>query len=194
MRSTRLVLSCAALLAAVPHMAAAQQPAEQSLVSLFMQACTGGEQIGEAILAQISELTDWTEVPDVTVDVAAMAQVPNQLMPQTAFRQPESVRQWQRTVDGKQVSLIFATFPQGSPHRNVCAIVVPDARNAATYLPQLREALTPLGFSARFADLPHYQEFAGRTRDMRRVRAEIFSRSRALPANRNTLHLYIAFD
>ncbi|HEU4885278.1 MAG TPA: hypothetical protein VFT45_23655 [Longimicrobium sp.] len=194
MRSTRLVLSCAALLAAVPHAAAAQQAAEQSLVSLFMEACTGEGQIGDAVLAHISELTDWTEVPDVTVDVAAMAQVPNQLMPQTAFRQPESVRQWQRTVEGKQVSLVFATFPQGSVHRNVCAIVVPEVRNAGVYLPSLREALTPMSMSARFTDLPHYQEFAGRTRDMRRVRAEIFTRSRALPTGRNTMHLYIAFD
>jgi hypothetical protein len=194
MRSTRLVLSCAALLAAVPHAATAQLPAEQSLVSVFMQTCTGGEQIGDAILAAITGMADWTEVPDVTVDVAAMAQVPNQLMPQSAFRQPESVRQWQRTVEGKQVSLVFATFPQGSPHRNVCAIVVPEVRNAGVYLPSLREALTPMNLAARFTDLPHYQEFAGRTRDMRRVRAEIFSRSRALPAGRNTMHLYIAFD
>lgn len=194
MRSTRLVLSCAALLAAVPHAAAAQQSAEQNLVSLFTQACTGGEQIGEAIVTGISGMTDWTEVQDVTVDVAAMAQVPNQGMPQSAFRQPELVRQWTRTVDGKQVNLVFATFPQGSPHRNLCAIVVPDTRNAGVFLPSLREALASMNLAARFTDLPHYQEFAGRTRDMRRVRAEIFSRSRALPTSRNAMHLYIAFD
>jgi hypothetical protein len=193
MRSILLVLSCAALLAAVPRTAAAQS-ADGSLVSAFVETCTGGDLIGEAILARISEMTDWTEVPDVTVDLASMAQVPNQSMPQSAFRQPESVRQWQRTVEGKQVSLVFATFPQGSPHRNVCAVIVPDVRSAGVYLPSLREALTPMNLSARFTDLPHYQEFAGRTRDMRRVRAEIFSRSRALPAGRNTMHLYIAFD
>ena len=194
MRSTLLVLSCAAVLAAVPRAVAAQQPQDQSLVSLFVETCTQGGLIGEAMLAGIAEMTDWTETQDVTVDVAALAQVPNQSMPQTAFRQPESVRQWQRTVEGKQVSLVFATFPQGSPHRNVCAIVVPDVRNAGPYLTPLREALAPVGLSARTTDLPHYQEYAGRTRDMRRVRAEIFSRSRALPAGRNTMHLYIAFD
>ena len=147
MRSTLLVLSCAALLAAVPRTVAAQS-ADGSLVSTFMEACTGGDLIGEAILARIPELTDWTEVQDITVDVAALAQVPNQAMPQTAFRQPESVRQWQRTVEGKQVSLVFATFPQGSPHRNVCAIVLPVSRmivkNTAPRMPPIIKPMLPI--------------------------------------------------
>lgn len=194
MRSRLLALVCAAVLSLVPSIVAAQQAEDSSLVSLFLQTCTGENLVGEAIVASIDATEEWAEVGSSTVDVAALGQVPNQSVAAAPFRRPESVRQWQRDWNGRQVTLVFATLPAGAGNRNVCAIIVPDIRSAAPYLPPLRDALGPMGLAPRTTDLPHYQEFAGRLRDMRRARAEIFSRSRTIPSMRSALHLYIAFD
>lgn len=194
MKSRFLALSCAAVLAVLPHTAAAQQAEDSTLVSLFLETCTRGDVNAEAIVAGIAEVEDWTEVPAPSIDFAALGQVPNQNVAAAGFRRPELVRQWQRVWNGRQVNLVVATLPAGAGNRNICAIIVPELRSAAPYLPPLREATGPLGLAPRMTDLPHYQEFAGRLRDMRRARVEIFSRSRTVPAVRNALHLYIAFD
>jgi hypothetical protein len=188
-----LSLAFAALLAAFPSFAAAQQAEDSTLVSLFLQTCTRGEVNADAILAGVSDAGDWIEIPNPTVNVRALAQVPSQTVLRGAFPQPESVRQWQRTWNGRQVTLAFATFPERNAHRYVCMILVPDIRNAIPYLTAMREGMRSIGLSARSTDLPHYQEYAGRLSDRRRARADIFSRSQAV-TERNTMHLYIAFE
>lgn len=193
MKARLLVLSCAAVLAAVPHLAAAQQPDDPSLIPLFLETCTRDGVIGEAIVAGITETADWVETPNPGIDLVQMAQVPGNSIPDVAFSQPESVRAWQRTHNGRQITLLFATFPVGAAHRNVCGIIVPETRNASGYFVSLAEAMQPIGLTPRVTNIPHHQEFSGRLRDMRRARAEIFSRSRAL-AGRNIMHLYIGFD
>lgn len=193
MNTRLLALSCAAVLAAAPRVAAAQQPDDPSLVSLFVETCARGDVIADAIVARIAETADWVEAPGSSIDLVQMAQVPGNSIPDIAFSQPESVRQWQRTWNGRQLTLVFATFPVGAAHRNVCAIIAPETRNAAPYFAPLAEAMRPIGLSPRVTNIPHHQEYSGRLRDMRRARAEIFSRSRTLPG-RNIMHLYIGFD
>ena len=193
MKLNLVVLAGAALMAAIPHAANAQAP-DETLVSLFMETCTRGEVNHEAIVAGITEQADWSEVTDVSVDVAAMRMVPNRSVAATSFRNPESVRQWQRMWNGRMVSVVVASFPQGSAHRTVCALVVPDIRSASPYFAPLRDRMQPMGLTARYADLPHYQEYGGRLSDMRRVRVEIFSRSRAISGGLNTMHIYIGSD
>jgi hypothetical protein len=194
MKRTLVAVACAAVLLAVPHAANAQAANDETLVTLFLETCTRGEVTPESIVAGIAEQTDWSEVADVNVDLAAMREVPNRTVAAAAFRNPESVRQWQRTWNGRTVNLVVATFPQGSAHRTVCGLVVPDVRNAGPYLTPLRERVQPIGLSARHTDLPHYQEYAGRLSDMRRARVEIFSRSRAINGALNTMHIYIGAD
>jgi hypothetical protein len=194
MKSRLLALSCAAVLAAAPHTAAAQQPDDPSLISLFTETCTRGAVTTDGIVAGISETADWVEEPSPSIDLAQMAQVPGNSIADVAFNQPESVRQWQRQWNGRQVTLVYATFPVGATHRNVCALIVPETRNASPYFAPLAEAMQPIGLTPRLTNVPHHQEYSGRLRDMRRARAEIFSRSRTIAGGRNIMHLYIGFD
>lgn len=194
MKLTLLALACATAMAAVPHAANAQQPQDSTLVSLFLETCTRGEVTPDAIVAGISEQADWSEVTDLTVDVTALGQVPNRSVAAASFRSPESVRQWQRMWNGRMVSAVVATFPQGSAHRTVCAIVVPDVRNAGPYFTPVRERVRAIGLAPRHTDLPHYQDYTGRLSDMRRARVEVFSRSRVIRGGLNTMHMYVGSD
>lgn len=188
------VLACAAVITAVPHTANAQQPNDETLISLFLETCTREGVNHDAIVAGITSTPEWSEVAAPDVDVASLSQVPNRAVPATAFRQPEAVRQWQRMWNGRQVSVVVATFPQGSAHRYVCGIVVPDIRNAGPYFTPVRDGVRTIGLSPRHTDLPHYQDYTGRLSDMRRARVEVFSRSRAIRGGLNTMHIYIGSD
>lgn len=194
MKLKLLALACAAVTTTLPGAANAQQPHDETLVSLFLETCTRGEVNHDAIVAGITGTEDWSEVPSPNVDIAAMAMVPNRSVPAAAFRQPESVRQWQRLWNGRIVSVVVAAFPQGSAHRYVCGIVVPEIRSASPYFAPMREAVQAFGLAPRFSDLPHYQDYSGRLSDMRRARVEVFSRSRALSGALNTMHIYIGSD
>jgi hypothetical protein len=194
MKLSLSAVACAAVLAAVPHAASAQAAPDETLVSLFVETCTRDGVSAESIIAAIAEQPEWSEVTDVTVDVPALRMVPNRSVAAASFRQPESVRQWQRNWNGRMVSTVVATFPQGSAHRTVCALVVPDVRNAGPYITPMRDGLQAMGLVPRHTDLPHYQEYAGRLSDMRRARVEIFSRSGAIRGGLNTMHIYVGVD
>jgi hypothetical protein len=189
-RTLTLFAVATAILTTLPSAAAAQPGEDETLVPLFLETCTRGGVHADSIIAGIS--AEWTEVSTPNVELAGLAQVPGNGA-QVDVRQPQSVRQWQRAWKDRQVSLVFATLPEGRTHRYVCAILVPDVRNAGPYLRPMAEGMQGLGLSGRSTDLPHFQEYAGRLPDRRRARGDIFSRSRAVEA-RGTMHMYIAFE
>lgn len=194
MKRTFFPVAFAAALTVLTCPAAAQQADDESLVPLFLETCTRGGVNGEAILAGIPTAGNWSELPEPTVEISALAQVPGGAAQADVFRGAESVRQWQRDVNGRRVSVVFATFPETGRYRHVCALIVPDVRNAGPYFSSMREGIESLGLSGRSTDLPHFQEYAGRLADRRRARADIFSRSRVVAGARSMMHMYIAFE
>lgn len=144
----------------------------------------------DSIVAGVS--ADWSEVATPNVDLGGLAQVPGPAG-QVDIRQPSSVRQWQRAWKDRQVSLVFATFPEGRTYRYLCAVLVPDVRNAIPYVRPMREGMRSIGLSGRRTDLPHFSQYAGRLPDRRRAYGDIFSRTRAVEA-RGAMHMYIAFE
>lgn len=187
-RTAALVLAALAL-AASP--AAAEIPDDTVMVPLFMATCATGEITFEARRAAIEGDSQWTEIPAADLDMARLGQVPAQV-PVGHFTRPATVRQWRRTVDGKEVRAVLATYARGN-YPNVCAIIVPGVANAMGYMSGFRAALRPLGLSGRSTDLPHYQEYSGRLADRRKARADIFSRTRIRGGGDN-MHMYIAFE
>ena len=194
MRSLNLAcLPLAVALAFASAPAAAQlQPEDASLVPLFLETCTRDGVNAEAILAAVTSSPEWTEVPSPTVDVRALGQVPSRLMG-GVFRRTDSLRQWHRTVNGRELTLVIATLPARSVYRHLCALFAPNIRNAIPYLEAMRDGMRAVSLSGRSTDLPHYQEYGNRLADRRRAHADIFSRSRALPTPR-TMHLAIVFE
>ncbi|HEV2817250.1 MAG TPA: hypothetical protein VGW40_08550 [Allosphingosinicella sp.] len=181
------------LLAALALASAARAdiPEDRVMVPLFMETCATGEITLAARRAAIEGNGQWTEIPADDLDMARLGQVPAQV-PVGHFNRPATVRQWRRTVDGKEVRAILATYERGN-YPNVCAIIVPDVANAMGYMSPFRAALRPLGLSGKSTDLPHYQEYSGRLADRRKARADIFSRTRVRGAPRS-MHMYIAFE
>lgn len=172
-----------------PSSAVAEIVDDTIMVSVFAQACLTGELTLEGRRAAI-EAAGWTELPADGVQMNRLGEVPS-IERVSDFTRPGSVRQWQRNVDGKEVRAVLATYERGR-YANVCAVVVPDVRNALPYLQPFEDAVEGVGLSGRSTDIPHYQEYSGRLADRRRARADIFSRT-SIVATRNAMHMYIAF-
>jgi hypothetical protein len=191
MKPTFLAAAIGLALTATPA-AADLQPEDAGLVPLFVQTCTRPDMNADAILAAVTGSSDWTEVSSPDVDLPALEQVPSRLTT-SVFRHADSVRQWQRTVNGRQVTLVIAALPARNVYRHACVLFAPDIRNAMPYLEAMREGMRAIGLSGRSTDLPHYQEYGGRLADRRRAHADIFSRSRAVSAP-HAMHLAIVYE
>ena len=172
--------------------AAELQPEDASLVPLFLQTCTRPDMNADAILAGVTGSTEWTEVATPTVDLRGLEQVPSRLMG-SALRRVDTVREWQRTVNGREVRLVIAELPERSAYHHACVLFAPDIRNAMPYFDAFEEGVRAIGLRAQSTDLPHYQEYGGRLADRRRAHADIFSRSRAVSAS-GTMHLSIVYE
>jgi len=194
MKSTKAALLAVALaFALAPAPAAADlQPEDAGLVPLFLQTCTRPDMNAEAILAGVAGSPDWIEVSAPDVDLPALEQVPSRLTT-GVFRHADSVRQWQRTVNGRQLTLVIAALPERNVYRHACVLFAPDIRNAMPYLDTMRDGMRAIGLSGRSTDLPHYQEYGGRLADRRQAHADIFSRSRAVSAP-HAMHLAIVYE
>jgi hypothetical protein len=191
MTRTFLAAVLALMLSASP--AAAQlQPEDAGLVPLFLQTCISPEMNADATLAAIAGSADWVETTPTTVDVTQLDQVPSTQM-SGAYRRPETVREWHRSVNGRTLTLVVASLPERNRYRHVCALFAPDIRNAMPYLEAMDEGMRTVGLSGRSTDLPHFREYGGRLSGNRRAHADIFSRSRATSAQRS-MHLVIAYE
>jgi hypothetical protein len=187
------LLAFALAFALAPAPAAADlQPEDAGLVPLFLQTCTRPDMNADEILTGITGSSDWTEVPSPDVDLPALEQVPSRLTT-GVFHRADSVRQWQRTVNGRQVTLVVAALPARNVYRHACVLFAPDISNAMPYLDAMQEGMRAIGLSGRSTDLPHYQEYGGRLADRRRAHADIFSRSRAVSAP-HAMHLAIVYE
>jgi len=180
-----------ACLVAAPA-AAELQPEDASLVPLFLETCTTPDMSDVAIFGGVATSTDWTESQTISVDLEAIEQVPSRLTGGT-FSRAESVREWHRTVNGRELVLVIASFPERSRYRHGCVLFAPDIRNALPYLEPFREGMRSIGLSGRSTDLPHFQEYGGRLADGRRAHADIFSRSRASSVP-HTMQLAIIYE
>lgn len=181
-----------ALVLVSPPASAEVQAEDPSIVPLFHELCTSGGVNAGATLARVAADGDWSEASAPSVDLRALEQVPSRLTT-GVFRRSESVRQWQRTVNGRQLTLVVATLPERSVYRHVCALFAPDIRNAMPYFEAFRDGMRAIGLSGRSNDLPHYTEYGGRLTDRRRAHADMFSRSRAVQTPR-TMHLVIVYE
>lgn len=187
-------ISAGAMIAAVAvggsyAAALAEMPAPR-MVPVFQEYCLrDGVSYGATLAAIVT--SGWDEVPQPSVDIAALSRVPSREAV-NMYRSWDSVRQWQRMVDGKRFNIILATFPKKNYYRHLCAVSVVSAETAMTEMKTMREAVAPVGLKAWNTDIPHYQEYTGKLHDKRRARAEIFSRSGLLysPA----VHLSIAYQ
>jgi hypothetical protein len=191
MKPALLAVALAFALAPAPA-TADLQPEDAGLVPLFLQTCTRPDMNAEAILVGVAGTPDWIEVSIPDVDLPALEQVPSRLTT-GVFHRADSVRQWQRTVNGRQVMLVIAALPARNVYRHACVLFAPDIRNAMPYLEAMREGMRAIGLSGRSTDLPHYQEYGGRLADRRRAHADIFSRSRAVSVPQ-AMHLAIVYE
>lgn len=191
MKRTFLAAAIAFALTGSPA-AAELQPEDAGLVPLFLQTCTRPDMNAEAILAAVAGSPDWTEVSSPDVNLPGLEEVPSRLTT-SVFRRADSIRQWRRTVNGRQLTLVIAALPERNVYRHACVLFAPDIRNAMPYLQAMRDGMRAIGLSGRSTDLPHYQEYGGRLADRRRAHADIFSRSRAVSAP-NAMHLAIVHE
>ena len=188
----KLVLAAVAFALAPASASAELQPEDPSLVPLFLETCTRPDMDAEAILANVTGSADWTEVASPTVDLRALEQVPSRLTG-GIFRRPDSVREWQRTVNGRQLTLVIAALPERNVYRHACVLLASDIRNAMPYLDAFEDGMEAIDLSGQSTDLPHYQEYGNRLADRRRAHADIFSRSRGLATPR-TMHMAIVYE
>ena len=184
------VIATASFLAAPA--AAELQAEDASLVPLFLATCTRPDMSADAILAAVTGSSEWTEVASPTIDLRGLGEVPSRLTT-GVFRRDATLREWTRTVNGRQLTLVIADLPERSVYRHVCALFAPDIRNAMPYFDAFRDGMRAISLSGKSTDLPHYLEFGGRLEDRRRAHADIFSRSRAASTPR-TMHLAIVYE
>jgi hypothetical protein len=181
-----------AIAVAAPPAAAQREPEDPSIVPLFMQTCTRPGMDADAILAGVTNSPDWVEVASPTVDLRGLEQIPSRLMT-SALRRTGTTRQWHRTVNGRELTLVVASMEERSFWHHVCILLAPDIRSAWPYFDTFENGMEAIGLSAKSTDLPHYKEFGGRLADKRQAHADIFSRSRAVTTP-ETMHLSIVFE
>lgn len=177
----------AALGAAGP--AAAASADDEVMVPLFAQSCGGGARTAEAIEARMNADSAWRRLTDMDLEVEELARV-KPGVPTGPFKRPGPYKQWLRTVDGKEVRLLLATYE--GRFKTLCALLVPEVRNAMPYLDGFDDAMKAMGFKGSATNLPHHKEYFHKSSGGREGRGEIFSRSGVLGPGRN-MHMYVAF-
>ncbi|HYE27714.1 MAG TPA: hypothetical protein VEA61_05720 [Allosphingosinicella sp.] len=161
------------------------------MVPLFVQACATGTPSAEAIEARMNAASAWQRLTDTDLAVDEFGTVKS-MQPIGDFKKPAGYKQWRRTVDGKEVRVVLAAFEGKGRYKNLCALLVPDVKNALPYLDPFRGAMKAVGLKAKSVDLVHYMEFSGKLADGRKARGDIFSRTRVLQPGDN-MHMYLAF-
>ncbi|MEA3065966.1 MAG: hypothetical protein QOJ27_2423 [Sphingomonadales bacterium] len=187
----RLVIAIALAAAPVAFAPAAAAMADDTVMApLFAQACGGATPTAEAIEARMNADGAWRRLKDTDLAVEALARV-KPGVPSGPFKSPGPYKQWLRTVDGKEVRLLLATYE--GRYKHLCALLVPDVANAMPYLDGFDDALKAMGLKGHNTDLPHFREYHGKLSDGRRAWGEIFSRSHVLLGPGHNMHMYVAF-
>jgi hypothetical protein len=187
--ATKLRLFALLAAAAAAPVEAEAPVADPATMPLFQETCLGG---GLSLAAREAALAagGWQAVPAGELKVKSFEVAnPNNI----DFAKPETVRQWKRSIGGKEVRAVLATFRTKGAYPVLCGLLVPDVRFSWPYWDAFEAELKPLGVKAKETDLPHYRGYGGKLADGRRSRANIFSRSQVLPGAKNMMHLFIAF-
>lgn len=183
-----------AALAAAPLVfapAAAAIEEDKVMVPLFAEACASGIPSAEAIEARMNADSAWSRLSDTDLAVDEFGTVKS-IEPVGDFKKPAGYAQWRRTVDGKEVRLVLASFEGKGRYKHLCALLVPDVKNALPYVDPFKAAMKSIGLKGKSVDLVHYMEYSGKLSDGRKARGDIFSRTRVLQPG-NNMHMYVAF-
>lgn len=184
-----LRIACAAACASIaPSALAAPPEADAAIVPLFEEACLSG---GLNLAAREAAMASggWEAVPADGLKLKLLERNRNNI----DFAKPETVRQWKRSVGGREVRTMLATFRGKGAYPIACAVLVPDVQYSWPYWEAFGDLLKPLGIKAKETDLPHYRGYGGKLADGRRARASIDSRSAVEPASKKLMHLLVAF-
>lgn len=187
MRSGRL--GAAAVTACLATAAPAQKPtADPAILPLFDEACVKG---GLTLAAREAAMAagGWEAIPADGLKLKLLDRNPNNI----DFAKPETVRQWKRSVGGKEVRTVLATYRGKGAYPVACALLVPDVQYSWPYWDAFGDLLKPLGIKAKETDLPHYRGYSGKLADGRKARASIDSRSAVEPDSKKLMHLLVAF-
>jgi hypothetical protein len=187
----RPAVLAAAFAAVALSPAVAAIPDDTVMVPLFVQACATGAPSAESIEARMNSDGAWTRLTDTDLAVDEFGTVKS-MQPIGDFKKPAGYTQWRRTVDGKEVRVVLASFAGKGRYKNLCALLVPDTKNMFPYLDGFDDAMKAVGLKGKSTDLPHYREYSGKLADGRKARGDIFSRTRVLQPG-NNMHMYIAF-
>lgn len=182
-------LAVMAVIAGLTQAALAQQPtADPAVVPLFEEACLKG---GPGLAAREAAMASggWEAMPADGLKLKLLDRNPNNI----DFAKPETVRQWKRSVGGKEVRTVLATYRGKGRYPVACVLLVPDVQYAWPYWDAFGDLLKPLGIKGKETDLPHYRGYSGKLADGRRARASINSRSAVEPGSRKLMHLLVAF-
>lgn len=182
-------LAAMAVAACLAQAAPAQPPtADPGIVPLFEEACVKG---GLSLAAREAAMASggWEAMPAEGLKPKLLDRNPNNY----DFAKPETVRQWKRSVDGKEVRTLLATYRGKGAYPVACALLVPDVQYSWPYWEAFGALLKPLGIKGKETDLPHYRGYSGKLADGRKARASINSRSAVEPASKKLMHLLIAF-
>lgn len=178
-----------AAMAASP--AAAAIADDNVMVPLFVQACATGSPSAGSIEARMNSDSAWTRLTDTDLAADEFGTVKS-MQPIGDFKKPAGYTQWRRSVDGKEVRVVLASFAGKGRYKTLCALLVPDVKNMFPYLDGFDDAMKAVGLKGKSTDLPHYREYSGKLADGRKARGDIFSRTRVLQPGDN-MHMYIAF-
>lgn len=187
MRTGRVAI--AAVAACLTTVALAQKPvAEPAIVPLFEEACLSG---GLSLAAREAAMASngWETIPADGLKLKLLEANPNNI----DFAKPETVRQWKRSVGGKEVRTVLATFRGKGAYPVACVLLVPEIQYSWPYWDAFGDVLKPLGVKAKETDLPHYRGYSGKLADGRKARASIMSRSAIEPGSKKLMHLLIAY-
>jgi hypothetical protein len=172
---------------------AAPPPADPSMLPLFQKTCLDGQLTRAARESAIASDGGWTVADASTLKFDQLGTVKS-MGPITDFRKPRDVKVWTRTVDGKPVRAVLASYgPKGSRYTGVCALLVPGVKNGIAYFDGYRDLMRAIGLKGKSTDVPHYIEFSGKLAGGRPAHGELFSRSQVMPGERELMHLYVAF-
>lgn len=183
-----LVASGAAFLAPAPAAGAIED--DTVMVPLFAQACTSGAPSAEAIEARMNADGAWQRLTDADLEIEEFGTVKS-MQPIGDFKKPAGYTQWRRSVEGKEVRVVLATFEGKGRYKTLCALLVQDVKNMFPYLDGFDDAMKAAGLKGKSTDLPHYREYSGKLADGRKARGDIFSRTRVWPGD--NMHMYLAF-
>jgi hypothetical protein len=178
-----------AVTACLAQAAPAQRPtADAAIVPLFEEACVKG---GLSLAAREAAMASggWEAIP-----AEGLKLKPLEANPMNGdFAKPDTIRQWKRSVGGRDVRTVLATYRAKGTYPVACVLLVPDIQYSWPYWDAFGDLLKPLGVKGKETDLPHYRAYSGKLADGRKARANIMSRSAVDPEGKKVMHMLIAY-